>query len=251
MAYTKKLVAFTDILGFKSKTNIKGDDEKNKVHSNLLELKKFSEKINNSNKGYSNSIKSFRFSDSCMFSAPEDKLTQLLQILHLMQLHFAANNFFIRGAVTYAEIYDENNFFYGKGMNQAYELESKKAIYPRIILDPQIFPSSRTPSKKTLSENLNDKISENTYISEDFDKIKYIDFFNKSNLDIENNPDLHQNHDQTLEKIKKHIDFNIQKNRCNPNILLKYLWLDVKYNAHISSTNTNFHHNCLFSDNLF
>lgn len=126
MAYTKKLVAFTDILGFKSKTNIKEEDEKNQVHFNLSELKEFSETINNSNKSDFNSIKSFRFSDSCMFSAPIGKLTELLQILHLMQLHFAANNFFIRGAVTYAEIYDENNFFYGKGMNKAYELESKK-----------------------------------------------------------------------------------------------------------------------------
>lgn len=74
-------------------------------------------------------------------------------------------------------------------------------------------------------------------------KLNISTFFNKSNLDIETNTDLHQNHDQTLEKIKKHIDFNIQKNRRNPNILLKYLWLDEKYNAHISSTNTNFHHN--------
>lgn len=52
---------------------------------------------------------------------------------------FLKNGFIARGALTYGDIYyeAERNLFFGPAMNIAYDLESKKAKYPRVIIDPK------------------------------------------------------------------------------------------------------------------
>ncbi len=53
---------------------------------------------------------------------------------------FYKNGFVVRGAITYGYIYYEvdRGLYFGPAMNRAFELESKIAIYPRVIIDPNI-----------------------------------------------------------------------------------------------------------------
>ena len=54
---------------------------------------------------------------------------------HLL-LHFLSKNFVFRGGVAYGDLYYEKDrsILFGPAVNEAYQLESKVAIYPRIAL---------------------------------------------------------------------------------------------------------------------
>lgn len=44
--------------------------------------------------------------------------------------------FWLRGAVTIGLLHHDEDIVFGPALNRAYELESRHAIFPRIILDP-------------------------------------------------------------------------------------------------------------------
>lgn len=46
--------------------------------------------------------------------------------------------FFFRGGVTIGDLFHDGHIVFGPALNQAYDLESKKAVYPRAILDPDL-----------------------------------------------------------------------------------------------------------------
>nr|WP_317187917.1 hypothetical protein [Acinetobacter gerneri] len=48
------------------------------------------------------------------------------------------HNILLRGALTIGEIYHDENMVFGPAMVEAYELESKVAEFPRIILHDKI-----------------------------------------------------------------------------------------------------------------
>jgi hypothetical protein len=51
----------------------------------------------------------------------------------------ASVGIFMRGAVTYGNLYHHGAILFGSAYQNAYELESTKAIYPRVIIDDIIF----------------------------------------------------------------------------------------------------------------
>ena len=236
MAYKKKIVAFIDVLGFKEKTDISNPGKKNKVHINLLNIKNFIDDLNNFYNDIEPhyKIKSYRFSDSCMFSAPPEALENLLDILHRMQLFFASNDFFLRGAVTYGYIYDDSDFFYGKALNTAYKLESSVAVYPRIIFDKKVFKSiDDIANFKSPNVENNPKVFQELrriHLKNDFDGNICIDLFRHSPY----NPQFHNifgwyDHEKMLESIYDNIIENIKKYKNQPNLLIKYIWLLENY----------------------
>ncbi|WP_447752113.1 hypothetical protein [Sphingopyxis fribergensis] len=79
------------------------------------------------------------FSDNVVFSKPfaADDVRWLLQSLATTQLGLAARGFWMRGAVTVGSLHHDEHIVFGPALNRAYELESKFAIYPRILLDTE------------------------------------------------------------------------------------------------------------------
>ena len=67
---------------------------------------------------------------------PEQVVVEIFEILDEMEeLMFTAQALFIRGAVVVGDLHFSENFVYGKALVNAYQLESKLAIYPRVIVD--------------------------------------------------------------------------------------------------------------------
>jgi len=82
-----------------------------------------------------------QFSDSFVISCPaynSSSCSLLLTTIYLInQMFFVNMGMMMRGGISKGLlIHEENGALFGPSMIEAYELESKSAIYPRIILSP-------------------------------------------------------------------------------------------------------------------
>lgn len=90
------------------------------------------------NRGFKTQITSF--SDNVIISEPVEgpNFHLLLFRLGYMQVIASWSGLLIRGAITIGDLVHDDLVVFGPALNRAYELESQRAIYPRIILDPDI-----------------------------------------------------------------------------------------------------------------
>jgi len=144
----KYVVAFLDILGFGN--YVKGLNDENKIKGiiNFLNILKKLEKPykEESNSGFTIKLGYVNFSDSVIVYAPINLESPILNsILNLLFVNVgfiqaATLESFglpIRGGISTGRFYDENIFF-GDGLVNAYELESKEAKHPRVIIDKNL-----------------------------------------------------------------------------------------------------------------
>jgi hypothetical protein len=66
---------------------------------------------------------------------PANDLLGVLLLLADYQLNMTLNDRFVRGGVTRGDLYADNSWITGDALVQAYELESKTAVYPRVLID--------------------------------------------------------------------------------------------------------------------
>lgn len=141
--YQKRITAFVDILGFKSKIDdsLASKTAARKLHTALkriLQIKLDNEDLSSVLEMKSHGVEITTFSDSAVISYPADDIDGLffllLDLVHL-QLELASYDVLLRGGITIGDLYHDGNIVYGPAMNEAYLLESKKAKYPRVIAD--------------------------------------------------------------------------------------------------------------------
>ena len=134
--YEDKLVAFIDILGFTSL--VKSMHTNPEVHDRLL----YALKLIKSRKapelsdvtGYK--IEVSVFSDSIALSTNCDNLWGLIWSCGSLQAEILKVGVLTRGGISKGKTFHEDDILYGEGMINAYRIESKAAIYPRIVIDP-------------------------------------------------------------------------------------------------------------------
>lgn len=135
--YEERVVSFSDILGWRAhiqQTLV--DPERLKWLRATVESWSF-----HSKKDYSIGYGGLRitsFSDNVVFSQDADEAGTLIARLALMQLMGAGAGFWIRGGVTLGKIIHKPTCVFGPALNRAYELESKTAIVPRIVVDEML-----------------------------------------------------------------------------------------------------------------
>ncbi|MCM1161012.1 MAG: hypothetical protein NC412_07295 [Roseburia sp.] len=141
--YQKRIIAFIDILGFKTKVDdsLISKTVARKLHTALkriLQIKLDNEDLSSVLEMKSYGVEITTFSDSAVISYPADDIDGLfyllLDLVHL-QLELASYDVLLRGGITIGDLYHDGSIVYGPAMNEAYLLESKKAKYPRIIAD--------------------------------------------------------------------------------------------------------------------
>ncbi len=138
-----------------------------------------------------------------------------------------------RGGMTIGEIYQDRDNIFGPALNKAYDLESKKALFPRIILDDkavQVFIKLKCIEHKDLKAKTpfdrkyikSDLISCDEKNSEDFFYINYLAPDMDKDVDIE-----------FLIHHKDLIQKNLRQYRYNAKTLSKYIWLKTYHNEAI------------------
>jgi hypothetical protein len=131
---TENYVAYLDVLGFKE---LVYKDKISQLETYFSTIKETLEVLRHDKK----SIDSILISDSIVLISPDsnDDFKILLRAIQTIQARLALKNIWLRGAVSFGEIYfeKESSLVVGKGLVNAYLLE-QEAKFPRVIIDPII-----------------------------------------------------------------------------------------------------------------
>lgn len=155
----ERFVAFIDILGF---TEIVKSIESNNTSDNptFKRIKSILNYMNNeANNPYNDTDlpiyvktengleerelgdpKIIYVSDCIIISAEPtlDGFKGLSRKIHKITADLAYDGIFCRGAITKGKLFHHDRIMFGSSYIRAYELEEKKAIFPRVIVDPDI-----------------------------------------------------------------------------------------------------------------
>lgn len=209
-----RIIAFIDILGFKEL--IENADKAN-------DYTKISNLITKSSKIFSelNATQDFQFtqfSDSFVLSCKSFKMDDsMVFMIHLQELinMFLSENILLRGGVTIGKVKHTKKLLMGTGMNRAYELESKFAKYPRVIIERDLFDYWETCLYEYNVEIMFE-------VSKDDDGFYFMDYINKNNVP----PKL----DILLNKSYELLNSN------NPSLIEKGVWLIKKLEKHLKNS---------------
>jgi hypothetical protein len=241
MNYENRIVLFLDILGFRSiidKTVEKNFDNTKAIetlYKNLTEIKEFliSRLKQKQMLQYSNiSLKVTQFSDSIIISFVNDDNSTLLNLIRTIQeliLKLVNNGILCRGAISYGKLIHDNRVIFGPALNDAYETETKAALYPRIILDKSLIEIGKQSKTSTLfQESINNEDIILGYLTQDSDDKYYIDYFPKDIGNYKYVTDI-----QVYLANLRLIIINGSRH-TKPDLKVKYGWMKNKYNNLLS-----------------
>lgn len=236
MNYENRIVLFLDILGFRSiieKTYEKQEDDTEnieKLYNNLNEIRHFLISNLKRKDVYYNrnfSLRVTQFSDSIIISFINDDNETLLNLIRTIQelvIKLVNNGILCRGAISYGKLIHDNRIIFGPALNDAYETETRAAIYPRIILDKSLIDLGKSKQIK-IFENLNNESLILSYLNQDTDDKYYIDYFPKDIYSYK-----YITHIQSyMINLRQIIILGLRTTK--PDLKVKYGWMKNKYNS--------------------
>lgn len=251
MKYEDRVVVFLDILGFKnlldSTVSKEGSDNEvaieklvdvyDLIHDNWdLPFKptnpqypKLSLAKENAEKGKVVTI----FSDSIVISFPHSAQGEifwtLLEIRHLL-LEMANRGILSRGGVAFGKLIHSDKIVFGPALVEAYMLECKKAVFPRVLVAQSVLDLAAQPLAR-----MHDAEEELEYIHtllrKDWDNYYYIDFLEGIQNELDE-PEF--GYCDYLLNIKGHVQKGLTNH--DPGIKNKFEWLKSKLNIAIENT---------------
>jgi len=149
---------------------------------------------------------------------------EVIQTLDLFQLEMANSGYFVRGAITIDELYMDDVIIYGAGAIDAYEAESKQAIYPRIILTKPAEAALMEIDKDFVKQGRDNYISK--YFYRDNDGQLFLNYLESIKIG-----DSDYQFVDELEKHKLMVEKKLSEYQNKPHILEKYIWAANYHNC--------------------
>ena len=236
MNYEERVVGFIDILGFKDKLTKTIDKKDNDVPERITEIIHVYEEIQNIWKTESRSLdlntrKVSIFSDcivvSFKASEPAQIFTTLVDVKNLI-MALIARGILCRGALCWGKLLHTEQYLFGPALVEAYTLESKAALYPRVILDRDLVNKS--------VEYVTDQAEQNREIDDllmllnkDTDGMYYIDYFFKAQMALDR---IDKEFPSYVDNLRKLIADGLKRNSHSSRaaIKIKYLWMRERFN---------------------
>lgn len=249
LSYKKRIVAFIDILGFKTMVS-ESEQDHTKLKSisealdflktwevpdkwgiELIEIEESAQKKGICNFTVSSQIRCTCFSDSIVVSVmvTSDNVNEVFSTIvtniAFIGAKLISDGILIRGGITIGNlIHEEDGTVIGRALIDAYELESSSAIYPRIIISDKLIEQLNYP---ILTKR--DSYPYHQYLSRfddgcvGFTQLIYYQVLqswekmSQQKLKLE------------LTKTKQTIANGLDRSFVNPTIYNKYLWLKKQY----------------------
>ena len=161
-------------------------------------------------------VKEFKvniFSDNILLSCKAvkgEEIKAFYAIIYfsaLLQISMWTHNLLVRGGISWGSFFSDETMVWGKALLKAYNLESKAAVYPRIVVEPEI---------ADIIMECRSKSQEGLLLSGDFDGMYYVDPFG-----IEGGQ-------AKLVLLEQFLDDNkvrLEKSKGNPRVHQKHSWL--------------------------
>ena len=230
--YENRIVGFIDILDFRNKIKVTEDKDVAKAQLQLCKLinvldyiqHEFSKAVDNNQTAFQVTM----FSDSIVFSVRKydgiDFIT-IVELLKKIQINLIKVDILLRGGIVLGKIIHDNKKIIGPALIEAYDLERKSAMYPRIIIDPDILEINAGGSE--LSDGLFNigEFDNKKILQQDFDGTYFIEYFSNAGEYLDN---LSMNDYYSI--LSKLIKTGIKN--ADIRIRLKYLWMLYKFNIY-------------------
>lgn len=248
MKYENRVVLFLDILGFKNiidNTLEKGKEKPKEINRIYTELEKIGNFVNSNLNKKGSSVNVTQFSDSIIVSfLDEDSnlLSMLFKTIQRLVINLVNEGFLCRGAISIGELVHSDRVVFGPALNDAYETETKAALYPRVILDKSIMELSKKnlnsqldlfgfPIRSSYSDPESTNSRSEHYLKRDTDEKYYINYFPENIMDFKSQLNI-QIYLQNL----RTIIINGSKH-TKPDLKVKYGWMKNKYNILLKRLN--------------
>lgn len=239
MKYENRVVAFIDILGFKSLLNETtrqdgSDNEENidvliKAYETIKDVWEIDEIYGSLSKPTSRKVSIFSDSIVISFEVGEESqvFSTLLDIKHLI-MRLVYRKILCRGAVAIGKFIHTDDYLFGPALVEAYTLESKAAMYPRIILDRDVIDvaARNKPSRHSLDDEM--KYVE-SLLEKDSDGMYYIDYFFKARTELD---DPEYDFPEYIELLGGIIRKGLMgsSHHGKADLRVKYSWMRERYN---------------------
>jgi hypothetical protein len=193
------------------------------------------------------------FSDNIVLALPwfshdgESEFGFILSALSEYQLSMALNGFFVRGGLSVGNLFVNENMIYGNALLEAYELESKQANDPKIILSDDVL---RVLRSHTQFYSNPEHSPQNSDVIIDTDGKGFINYLDQ--LIYEDGEGFCIDRERlVLHKIK--IIEAVELHRENPKIWYKYHWLCDYHNYFclLVSEMTGYTSDCLIPTEIY
>lgn len=242
MNYQNRITVFIDILGFKdllSETvGKKGEDDSEKIEEifsayktirDIWDLDKVESDFRKSIPKKSKEITTF--SDCLVISFEAHEKSEVFYTLlevKWMIMRLIYRGILCRGAITYGKLIHTKEVLFGPALAEAYILESKAALYPRVILHKDIIDlAGKAPSFQHSSEQEKDYVE--SLLEKDSDGMYYIDYFAKAQEELD---DPQYGFPDYIEKIGIKIRKGLMGSSSvfKSDLKVKYRWMKERYN---------------------
>jgi len=233
-SYQNRIIAFLDILGFSDK--VKQSVSSDFVRANIEEiLKTFNRamvnpEFLNGNINDKLARKVTSFSDNVVISySNRCSLLEAIYDIGRIQVLAMEMGFLLRGGITIGELRHTQEVLFGPGMNEAYKLESKVAIYPRVILTNETIDKATLHPFFVVDSIENDrKLIKHIYCKKDTDGLYYIDYLSDDLM--EGDLSVILLYHRKLQKVSE--DYH----GGEPGVIQKYDWLKSKIEEYDQQT---------------
>lgn len=226
--YERRLILFLDFLGFREIVSQTASDSAalERLVSALNAIGRIDEDA------VAESRKVTQFSDSVVVSYRVDEMSGVFWLLDAMAMtiiDLASRGYLLRGAVTVGDLYHDDRHVVGPAMVVAYEMESRQAIVPRVIIDPEVVNVARE-YQGDMHTPKDEEDYVRSFIANDEDGELYFDYVSwQSVVEVVGAED--DAYGGYLARIGQLLEQGLQ--HSDPRVLRKYLWLHRHYTAAI------------------
>jgi hypothetical protein len=240
MNYEDRVVCFLDILGFGGHIACSiqqdGSDANEKIRelsdvfANIREILEIDRPAVRRDKEVT------QFSDSIVISFPaytESGVFFALQDILWVQISLAQKGYLCRGGVTRGRLIHTPTVLFGPAMVEAYTLESKSALYPRVILDAEII-NTGVAAHALHHLPIHEEQSILSLLKRDLDGMYYINYITGAQVELDD-PEL--DYPGYLHQLRKLISEGILAK--DPSVAIKYKWLREKLVDHLRIVKEN------------
>lgn len=241
MNYDNRVVAFIDILGFRElvASTVGKEDSDNemqidaivKTYDAIREIWDLDAKSNSLKREVITSKKVTIFSDSIVVSFKitdqSEVFSTLLEIKWLL-MRMIYHGILCRGAVSIGKLIHSDKYIFGPALVEAYTLESKAAVYPRVILDRSIIEIG-AKHHIPIHSSREERAYVNALLEKDSDGMYYVDYFHKSQSELDDPEyDFPEYIDKLGEIIRKGLMASSHSTKAD--LRVKYSWMRERYN---------------------